>query len=219
MFHILNSHAGHSSLDNLVWHLDQNAIPRELVLIAPYIFYWFADKTAETRSKLIAGLFGAFLAVIAARLVAHFAPFELRPMYDAASGFHRLATDRALDMENWSSFPSDTAAFSVALTLGLFSVQRGASLVLTAFSMVLFGVSRIYLGIHYPIDVLAGWMIGGGCAAVVSLPFVRQIGQTLLRLETWSAPLFYAASTMILTEIGQMFDNVRGVMRLFHLLA
>jgi undecaprenyl-diphosphatase len=67
------------------------------------------------------------------------------------------------------SFPSGHAALSAIcyLTLGALLAQTQASrtiriyLIVTAMLLTLLvGISRIYLGVHYPTDVLAGWCIG-----------------------------------------------------------
>jgi undecaprenyl-diphosphatase len=67
------------------------------------------------------------------------------------------------------SFPSGHAALSAIcyLTLGTLLARTQASrairihLIVTAMVLTLLvGVSRIYLGVHYPTDVLAGWCIG-----------------------------------------------------------
>ena len=75
------------------------------------------------------------------------------------------------------SFPSAHALNSalVYLTLGALlarseSVRRVQLYVVgTAASLaVIIGMSRVYLGVHYPSDVLAGWSFGAGWAALSS---------------------------------------------------
>ena len=68
-----------------------------------------------------------------------------------------------------TSFPSGHAALSAItyLTVGVLLARSQSSfrmgiyfMSLAAFLSVLIGISRIYLGVHYPTDVLGGWCIG-----------------------------------------------------------
>lgn len=72
------------------------------------------------------------------------------------------------------SFPSGHATLSAVtfLTLGALlarvSADRGGKvyfLAVAVFLTVIVGLSRVYLGVHYPSDVLAGWCIGSAWAA------------------------------------------------------
>ena len=68
-----------------------------------------------------------------------------------------------------TGFPSGHAALSAItyLTMAALLVRSPSSfkigfyfMTLAAFLTILIGISRIYLGVHYPTDVLGGWCIG-----------------------------------------------------------
>jgi len=69
--------------------------------------------------------------------------------------------------ETTHSFPSGHAMTSMAIAAAICVLAwhtrgRLPVLVIAAFYVVIVGVSRLYLGVHFPSDVLAGW-----CAALV----------------------------------------------------
>jgi undecaprenyl-diphosphatase len=89
------------------------------------------------------------------------------------------------------SMPSDhaTAAFALAFGVGLFLSRRWG--VVLGIAALVIGVARVWAGVHYPGDVLAGAIIGGLAAAEVlvwSLVRVTAPGdvQPLFRIHTRS---------------------------------
>lgn len=72
-----------------------------------------------------------------------------------------------------ASFPSDHAALSaiayttLAALLARTIASRAVRIYLLAVAttlVVLIGASRVYLGVHYPTDILAGWCVGSAWA-------------------------------------------------------
>ena len=82
-----------------------------------------------------------------------------------------------------ASFPSGHATGSAAayLTMGAllarFQRQRRLKIYLMSVAVLLtlmIGVSRLYLGVHWPTDVLAGWTLGS-CWALMCWTIARQL--------------------------------------------
>ena len=74
------------------------------------------------------------------------------------------------------SFNSAVVYMGIALALAALSARRGVrwSLVAGAASLTaLIAISRVWLGVHYPSDVLAGWLGGMGWALTASALLYR----------------------------------------------
>lgn len=80
--------------------------------------------------------------------------------------------------ETTYSFPSGHAMESMAVVTAVICLVwnkgnwRWASIALGLIFVLLVGVSRVYLGVHYPSDVLAGWL--ASFAWVVGLAMLRK---------------------------------------------
>ncbi|WP_273209145.1 bifunctional DedA family/phosphatase PAP2 family protein [Marinobacter subterrani] len=124
-------------------------------------------------------------------------------------GFHRLRPEGGVLDASGFSFPSGHASISVAFYgfccfLGMQFVQSWSTrvnlLLLAALIAFLIGVSRLYLGVHYLSDVLAGYLVGalGLALGVASTYLPTPAGPFRLQLDLPSGVRLTGALAAIL---------------------
>ncbi len=85
------------------------------------------------------------------------------------------------------SFPSGHTSCAFALAVGgAARVSRRRAWAVGLVLAAAVGFSRIYVGAHYPLDVLAGALLGAACGAVLTLldRWVRRVWETW-RAQKW----------------------------------
>ena len=101
---------------------------------------------------------------------------------------HQVPLARQVDMPHSTSFPSGHAASAFAFASGVSHALPAAGVPLQA-AAGLVAYSRVHTGVHYPIDVVAGALVGGALAPLATAALDRRRTATRPRgSPVWRAP-------------------------------
>ena len=134
------------------------AVSMALVLVG----LWFTGKDGGERTRHQKGI----LAALAAMALSSWSVYAINGVYQRPRPF--LDNDIAILFyyPTDPSFPSNSAAATFALAAAIWVVNRKVGAVMLAAAAAL-GFSRVYAGVHYPLDVIAGCGIGVVIALLV----------------------------------------------------
>lgn len=211
IMHGLNRLSGRSAiLDHAIFGLTKDMFS-SVVLLSLVVYAWYGTLDAAKRAGILVGVFMSFASGIISRVLQLLLPTHHRPLHDAALHFRIPFGVQADTLNHWASFPSDHAAvtFGLACTLYLANIRVGR----VAFALVaLLNLVRIYLGLHYPSDVLAGGMLGIALV-VTTRPFQdSRIVRGILAWEFSHRALFYALAFYLCFGIATLFNDYRSAL-------
>ncbi|NKJ48139.1 phosphoesterase [Burkholderia sp. SG-MS1] len=174
---------------------------------------WFdtGERRQWQREMVVATILSGFLALFIGRVLACWLPFRQRPLYDPSLHltFPIAATPEAV-LRTWSSFPSDHAMIWAAVAMGIFLVSRWMGVLALLHCVFLICIPRVYLGLHYPTDVLAGMILGIGVTCLVTRkPIMERFAPVIVRFIDKYPKVSYAFLFVMLFELATMFDEPR----------
>jgi len=186
-------------------------------------WYWFRQSnpatTQRTHEHLLCTMIAAAAALFVARALALTLPFRVRPRFEPALHLTWPTAPDSLMFVDWSAFPSDHAVMFSALAVGLCFISLRVGLAILLSAVLIVSLPRVYYGIHYPTDVIAGLGMGALIAYCANASVVnRQLAGRILPWERRSPQAFYAALFVVSLEFATMFETVRSAAHAaFHL--
>ena len=141
------------------WIVSDYLVPAAMALTL--LGLWFGGSASARRMRNQVGV----LVALASMAIASGAVFALNGVYFRDRPFVDLDVSLLFYEPTDSSFPANSAAAMFGLAAAVWGIDRrlGAALTLMA---ALFSFSRVYAGVHYPLDIVAAAAIGFVAAGV-----------------------------------------------------
>jgi undecaprenyl-diphosphatase len=158
LFLVINGWSGHSRLLDAIF----KGLANDYFLLISFclllVFWWFGTRDKVSREhmqrSILIALIGIGFSNGLVGIINQFV-FRIRPFNVFPEGSVNLLFYRPTD----SSFPSNFASVLFAIAVAIFLNNRKRGTVLLAIA-ALGGLSRVYVGVHYPLDIIGGAAVG-----------------------------------------------------------
>jgi membrane-associated phospholipid phosphatase len=197
---------------NLAQFLTLDSLVSTWIFAAAFYMFWqMENKRRLWRRIQLAET--ALACIVAVAVTLALRPWVGWPAPARTAGFKQLYPQYLWGIGSSNSFPSHSTLVYFVVALGMWPLSRWLSGLLAALALVFISLPRIYLGGHYPVDVLAALAIG-----TVALWFVRRIA----KLPGLASALERGVEGRWLTQLVlflwlfELGDGFRGSVRIVH---
>ena len=206
----INSPAGQNGVvDKFMYDLADSDLVKGGIFLAFYWGLWF-DRDGSQRRDVVVALAAAIITAILSRGLQVGLPFHLRPLHTPGIGVHvPVGVDPAI-LNTFSSFPSDHAMLFFALSVPIWWRSRWLGAAAMLWTVLLIALPRVYLGYHFPSDVIAGAVLGVIVMVVLCRLISRmRLPDRVVALSKTHPAAFYAVAFLVTFELAWLFADVR----------
>lgn len=197
-------------LNSFMFLISNNALIKGGILISVLWYLWFNENDVHVHRKIIACFLSCIFAIIIGRILALTLPFRSRPILNPKFDFF-YTIDNLSWVNTWSSFPSDHAVLFFSLATGIFLISKKWGIFSYSYTFIIICFPRIYLGLHYPSDILAGMIVGIFITFVIfKLKISNILPEKAINAATKYPGIFYVCFFLLTYQIATNFDDTQA---------
>jgi undecaprenyl-diphosphatase len=201
-------------IDKVMMSIVDSSLLKGGIIFAILWGLWFRRTDERTkklnREHIVSTIIACFFSLYFTRMIILFLPHRIRPMYNPDIQFIAPLGWDTTHYFDWSSFPSDHAVLFFTLAAGIYFIDKYVGMILSLYVLIIICFPRIYLGLHYPTDILAGALLGVGLSLVFnSIRLRSRVAKPFIHAMNKAPTLYYACFFLVTFEMGNLFWNVR----------
>jgi len=219
----LNHYSQLSPKFNQVIYYIANAYAFKGLAVMSMLWYlWFKEfkNMYEIKLTIVISIIGCLLALIFTSIINYIAPFQQTPIANEFLKF-QMPIGVTIDIPSntghgWiNSFPSHHATMHYALATGIYLVSRRLGSFAFFYVTLIIVMPRIYLGLHYPTDIIAGALVGILTTNLLNRKFMRATYEKSIASVMKKFPAMFQTAIFIITfEIAVLFTDAIGFLKL-----
>jgi undecaprenyl-diphosphatase len=210
----INQYSQHSAVfDVTLAFINSHNFIKSSLLVATLWWAWYKpERQQRARISITITLLSCFIAMFLAKVIEFTTPFRTRPLHEAALHFVIPFGVLPDTLDNFSSFPSDHAALFFALATGIFFVSKRVGIYAIIYSIIIILLPRIYFGLHYPTDIIAGALIGAITAISCNLYLTQsKLINSIMNFSVSKPAYFYPLFFLLSYQIVDLFADARAI--------
>jgi len=207
------------NFDLTVRFISSNYLVKSGILLSLIWWAWFNESSDRSSARIhcVSTLVGCVIAIAIGRALALLLPFRLRPIHNENLDFLVTYGMNPDLLDGWSSFPSDHAVLFYSISAGLYYISKKLGLFAFFYTTVFIALPRVYLGLHFPTDIVAGALIGFAIAVFCNAVFFQEkVCRPVIRFSAYKPEFFYPLFFLVTYQIADMFNSSREVLRFLY---